>query len=55
MLAFVATRLGFDQIVAGTGLNIVALGGAAFGLVLVYGQPGASHEVPAFGKPAKAR
>ncbi len=50
LLAYVSTRLGFDQIVAGTGLNIVALGAAAFGLVLVYGQPGASHEVPAFGK-----
>jgi general nucleoside transport system permease protein len=49
ILAFVATRLAFDQIVAGTGLNIVALGGAAFGLVLVFGQPGASREVPAFG------
>ncbi len=49
ILAFVATRLAYDQIVAGTGLNIVALGGAAFGLVLIYGQPGASHEVPAFG------
>jgi simple sugar transport system permease protein len=54
LLAFVATRLAFDQIVAGTGLNIVALGGAAFGLVLVYGQPGASHEVPAFGKTGEA-
>ena len=49
ILAFVATRLAYDQIVAGTGVNIVALGGAAFGLVLIYGQPGASHEVPAFG------
>jgi simple sugar transport system permease protein len=49
LLAFVATRLAYDQIVAGTGLNIVALGGAAFGLVLIYGQPGASREVPAFG------
>jgi general nucleoside transport system permease protein len=50
ILAFVATRLAFDQIVAGTGCNIVALGGAAFGLVLVFGQPGASREVPAFGE-----
>ncbi len=33
--------LRIDQIVAGTGLNIVALGAAAFGLVLVFGQPGA--------------
>lgn len=49
LLALVSTRLGFDQIVAGTGCNIVALGGAAFGLVLVFGQPGTSHEVPAFG------
>ena len=50
ILAFVSTRLAFDQIVAGTGCNIVALGGAAFGLVLVFGQPGASREVPAFGE-----
>jgi simple sugar transport system permease protein len=50
ILAFVATRLAYDQIVAGTGINIVALGGAAFGLVLIYGQPGASHEVPALGE-----
>jgi simple sugar transport system permease protein len=50
ILAFVATRLAYDQIVAGTGVNIVALGGAAFGLVLIYGQPGASHEVPSFGQ-----
>ena len=53
ILAFVATRLAFDQIVAGTGCNIVALGGAAFGLVLVFGQPGASREVPAFGEPGQ--
>lgn len=49
LLAFVATRLAYDQIVAGTGLNIVALGAAAYGLVLVFGQPGASRTVPAFG------
>lgn len=49
VLAFVTTRLAVDQIVAGTGLNIAALAGAAFGLVLVYHQPGASHEVPALG------
>jgi ABC-type uncharacterized transport system permease subunit len=53
ILAFVATRLAYDQIVAGTGINIVALGGAAFGLVLIYGQPGASHEVPALGEPGE--
>jgi simple sugar transport system permease protein len=54
ILAFVATRLAFDQIVAGTGLNIVALGGAAYGLVLVFGQPGASPEVPALGSAGEA-
>jgi general nucleoside transport system permease protein len=35
ILAFAATRLAVDQIVAGTGLNIAALAAAAFGLVLV--------------------
>jgi ABC-type uncharacterized transport system permease subunit len=50
ILAFAATRLGVDQIVAGTGLNIVALGGAAYGLVLIFGQPGASREVPSLGR-----
>jgi ABC-type uncharacterized transport system permease subunit len=49
LLAFVATRFAFDQIVAGMGCNIVALGAAAFGLVLAFGQPGASRQVPAFG------
>jgi len=53
ILAFVATRLGVDQIVAGTGLNIVALGGAAYGLVLIFGQPGASKEVPSLGQPGE--
>jgi simple sugar transport system permease protein len=50
ILAFVATRLAVDQIVAGTGLNIAALAAAAFGLVLLYHQPGASREVPALGQ-----
>jgi ABC-type uncharacterized transport system permease subunit len=54
ILAFAATRFGVDQIVAGTGLNIVALGGAAYGLVILYGQPGASREVPSLGPPGEA-
>lgn len=54
LLAFVATRLAYDQIVAGTGCNIVALGAAAFGLVLIFGHPGASSAVPAFGGPGAA-
>ena len=54
ILAFAATRLGADQVVAGTGINIVALGGAAYGLVLIFGQPGASREVPSLGPPGEA-
>ena len=50
LLAFAATRLAVDQIVAGTGINIGALAAAAFGLVLLYGHPGASREVPALGE-----
>ncbi|MBV8354562.1 MAG: ABC transporter permease [Candidatus Eremiobacteraeota bacterium] len=50
VLAFAATRLAVDQIVAGTGINIAALAAAAFGLVLLYGHPGASREVPALGE-----
>ncbi len=50
LLAYAATRLAVDQIVAGTGINIAALAAAAYGLVLVYKQPGASHEVPALGR-----
>jgi general nucleoside transport system permease protein len=53
ILAFAATRLAVDQIVAGTGLNIATLAAAAYGLVLIYHQPGASHEVPAFGRPGE--
>lgn len=50
ILAFAATRLAVDQIVAGTGLNIVALGAAAYGLVLIFNQPGASKEVTNLGR-----
>lgn len=53
ILGFAATRLGVDQIVAGTGLNIVALGGAAYGLVLIFGQPGASRQVASLGRPGE--
>ncbi|HTV72237.1 MAG TPA: ABC transporter permease [Candidatus Acidoferrales bacterium] len=50
LLGIAATRFGVDQIVAGTGINLLALGGASFGLVVAYGQPGASPEVPALGQ-----
>lgn len=46
VLGFAATVFKVDQIVAGMGINLVAAGGAAFGLVLIYNQPGASPQVP---------
>ncbi len=49
VLGIAATVFKVDQIVAGTGINLVALGGAAFGLTLIYNQPGASPQVPALG------
>jgi simple sugar transport system permease protein len=48
-LGVAATRFDVDQIVAGTGLNLLAAGGTAFGLVVVFGQPGASPEVHSLG------
>lgn len=49
VLGFAATVFKVDQIVAGTGINLVALGGAAYALVLLYNQPGASPQVNATG------
>jgi ABC-type uncharacterized transport system permease subunit len=51
VLGVAATRFGVDQIVAGTGLNLLATGIAAYGLVVVFGSPGASPEVRALGAP----
>ena len=53
VLGIAATRFGIDQIVAGTGLNVLAAGIAAYGLVVVFGSPGASPEVPALGTPGE--
>lgn len=53
VLGLAATRLGIDQIVAGTGLNVLATGAAAYGLVVVFGSPGASPEVPGLGTPGE--
>lgn len=53
ILGWAATRWSVDQIVAGTGINLIALGGAAYGLVIVFGQPGASKEVNALGQPGE--
>jgi general nucleoside transport system permease protein len=49
ILGLAATRFRVEQIVAGTGINLIALGGAAYGLVIIFGQPGASKEVNALG------
>lgn len=49
LLGLAATRWRVDQIVAGTGLNLIATGGAAYALVLVFGRPGASNAVRALG------
>ena len=49
VLGFAATFFKVDQIVAGVGINLVALGGAAYGLVLIFNQPGASPQVDQLG------
>jgi ABC-type uncharacterized transport system permease subunit len=49
VLGFAATFFKVDQIVAGVGINLVALGGAAYGLVLIFNQPGASPQVNQLG------
>jgi general nucleoside transport system permease protein len=49
VLAIAATRFKVDQIVAGTGINLICAGGAAYGLVLLFNQPGASVQVAALG------
>ena len=49
VLAVAATRFKVDQIVAGTGINLICAGGAAYGLVLIFKQPGASSQVNALG------
>ena len=49
LLAFAATRFKADQIVAGTGINLICAGGAAYGLVLLFNQPGASVQVASLG------
>jgi simple sugar transport system permease protein len=51
ILGIAATKFKVDQIVAGIGINLICTGGAAYGLVLVFNQPGASAQVPALGGP----
>ncbi|MBD5656995.1 MAG: ABC transporter permease [Candidatus Eremiobacteraeota bacterium] len=54
LLGVAATRFGVDQIVAGTGLNLLAAGGTAFAVVVMFGTPGASPEVHALGARGEA-
>ncbi len=49
VLAIAATRFKVDQIVAGMGINLICAGGTAYGLVLVFNQPGASAQVASLG------
>lgn len=49
LLAIAATRFKVDQIVAGMGINVICAGGAAYGLVILFNQPGASPQVPSLG------
>jgi ABC-type uncharacterized transport system permease subunit len=49
VLALAATKFKVDQIVAGMGINLICSGGAAYGLVLLFNQPGASPEVRSLG------
>jgi ABC-type uncharacterized transport system permease subunit len=53
-LGIAATRFDVDQIVAGTGFNLLAAGATAFGVVVIFGIPGASPEVHALGRPGEA-
>jgi len=53
LLGLLATHFDVDQIVAGTGLNLVAAGGTATALVVVFGQPGATPEIHALGRPGE--
>ena len=50
VLAVAATRFKVDQIVAGTGINLICAGAAAYGLILIFNQPGASSQVESLGQ-----
>jgi general nucleoside transport system permease protein len=49
LLAYFAVTQRADQIVVGMAINILAIGGAAFLLAVIFAQPGASPEVKSFG------
>ncbi len=49
VLGVAATRLKVDQIVAGTGINLLCIGGAAYALVVLFHQQGSSPQVASLG------
>lgn len=51
LLGYAATKFKVDQIVAGTGINILCAGGAAYGVTVIFGQYGSSPTVPQLGGP----
>ena len=53
-LGVAATRFGVDQIVAGTGLNVIAIAAAAFGVAAIWGAAGVSPEVKGLGNVGQA-
>jgi len=55
VLAYFAIALRADQIIVGMALNILGVGGAAYLLSAVFGQPGASPQVRSFGSLVHAR
>lgn len=48
LLAYLAIAARADQIIVGMAINVLAIGGAAFMLSVLFGQPGASPEVTSF-------
>ena len=45
VFALAVTKFKVDQVVAGMGINLICSGGAAYGLILLFNQPGASKIV----------
>ncbi len=48
ILAYFTVTQGADQIIVGMAINVLGVGGAAFLLAAIFGQPGASPEVTSF-------
>lgn len=55
LLAYFAVTLRADQIIVGMALNVLGIGGAAYLLSAIFGQPGASPQVRSFSSLSHAR